>query len=260
MVRDLDVPENVGLWSQGQSPLQLYNFTGFFGSRCTRADWEQIWPVYAGLVRLLDHCVGRILQELREQELYDDALIVFTSDHGEMLGSHCLWQKFCMYEEAVRIPLMFKLPHNLQGVATSRELVSNMDFLPTLCELLQMPAPDGIQGLSLVPSILRGESLNRDRLYIQFDGNGARGNFQRCVVEGKDKLIVDLFKDEIFFELYDVEQDPQELSNLAFREHKRVRELIDVLLTHMRATSDLITFSSSDFDRFLIDYEPVLYG
>ncbi len=49
-----------------------------------------------------------ILDELKEQGLYDDALIIFTSDHGEMLGSHALFQKMCMYEESVRIPLSFK--------------------------------------------------------------------------------------------------------------------------------------------------------
>lgn len=63
-----------------------------------------------GLVRMLDHCVGRVLEELKRQGIYDDSLILFTSDHGEMLGSHGLFQKMCMYEESARVPLFMKFP------------------------------------------------------------------------------------------------------------------------------------------------------
>jgi arylsulfatase A-like enzyme len=98
------LPDNVGRWWPDQSPLQLYNLPGAIGSRYEREDWREPWRVYLGLVSLLDDAVGKLIAELKEQGMYDDTLLVFTSDHGEMLGSHCLWQKMCMYEEAVRTP------------------------------------------------------------------------------------------------------------------------------------------------------------
>lgn len=254
-IRGMEMPENVGMWGAGQSPLQLYNLTGYLGTRYSRKDWQHAWDVYAGLVALLDHCVGEIITKLKEQGMYDDALILWTSDHGEMLGSHCLWQKMCMYEESTHVPLAIKLPAGAKRIDQSDALVSHIDVLPTLCDLLDVDTPDGIDGLSLKDTIESGAPLGRDHIFMQFDGNGARGNFQRAVVRGDHKLIVDLFKDEIFFELYDVVADPQEKYNLAFKERDHVRELSELLREWMSSTDDLVSYEASDYDRFLDAYE-----
>lgn len=257
LVGEVDLPENVGRWSPGQSPLQLYNLPGYLGSRYEREDWREIWRVYAGLVALLDHAIGLVLDELRAAGLYDDALILFTSDHGEMLGSHRLWQKMCMYEEATRVPLAIKLPRGGAAVAESRELVSHIDVLPTLCDFLGVPPPAGLPGVSLRGAIAAGCPLDRAPLFIQFDGNGARGNFQRCLIAGRHKLVVDLFKDETFFELYDVVGDPQEQRNLAWEATGLVRELLAPLLAGMRAGGDLVEVPPGAYERFLRDYPAV---
>lgn len=338
---ELGLPDNVGFWDAGQSPLQLYNLTGFVGTRYSRAEWEAIWRVYLGLVSLLDHCVGMIVDELKAQDMYEDALIVFTSDHGEMLGSHRLWQKMCMYEESVRVPLYVKLPCKAQGdetgcggesecapmahavdgrgdragsqdgsaCAMSKDAagirigapVSAIDVLPTLCGLLGLDTPPGVQGVSLAP-LLAGDGGSPDvetggisrlgqridkgigvisgipnpadpsrngldrsmspgsrPLFIQYDGNGARGNFQRCIITGRHKLIVDLFKDEHYLELYDVEADPTERRNLAFAEENAglVLEMLGRLQRHMASTGDLLALPdpASLLRRFLQERE-----
>ncbi|ULL16703.1 DUF4976 domain-containing protein [Paenibacillus sp. H1-7] len=260
MIRDVKLPDNVGVWADNQSPLQLYNLTGMLGSSYTREEWERIWKVYTGLVALLDYCVGRLVFELKQEGLYDNTLIVFTSDHGEMLGSHRLWQKMCMYEESVKTPLYMKFPSGFTPAVTrSGELVSSVDVLPTLCDYLGIETSDGVSGLSLMP-LLRGEreKLERERIFIQFDGNGARSNFQRCVVEGDYKLIVDIFKDEMFIELYDVTNDPQEMTNLAFQSEEhglRIETMLEALRRHMRDTNDLLALPDGLYERFLADYE-----
>ncbi|OQB14764.1 MAG: Arylsulfatase [Firmicutes bacterium ADurb.Bin193] len=255
-VKEVNLPENVGKWGTNQSPLQLYNLTGAIGTRYSREDWEKIWPVYLGLVSLLDDCVGMIVDELKAQGIYDDTLIIFTSDHGEMLGSHCLWQKMCMYEESVRIPLYIKFPREMafEGIQ-SDELVSAIDVLPTLCDCLGLNPPKGMSGVSLMPA-LHGKALDRDTIFIQFDGNGARGNFQRCAISGNYKLIVDIFKDETFIELYDVVHDSQELVNLAFEpEYKKlIEDMLDKLKHYMLATNDLIALPDNLYERFIADY------
>ena len=255
-VREAALPDNVGEWYPGQSPLQLYNMTGALGARYTRAEWAEIWKVYLGLTALLDHCVGMIIGELKRQGMYDDALIVFTSDHGEMLGSHRLWQKTCMYEEAVRTPLFFKLPA-ADGISPAvRDVpVSAVDVLPTLCDRLGIPVPEGAAGRSLLPVIRNGGTLGPRPVFIQSDGNGARGHFQRCVLDGHYKLIVDLFKDETYFELY-ASGDEGEKNNLAFdpAHAETVRGMLRTLQEHMAATHDLLRIPDGSFDRFLTDY------
>lgn len=239
-VDDFVMPENVGVFYPHQSPLQMYNLTGVVGARYRREEWMESWRVYLGLVSMLDDCVGMVLDTLREEGLYDDSIIIFTSDHGEMLGSHALFQKMCMYEEAAHVPLFISLP----GRQARRidDVVSHVDVLPTLCELLNLSHKGTFDGRSLL-GIMEGR---RDGTgvpaYIQFDGNGARSNFQRCVVMDRYKLIVDYFKDETFFELYDVVADPQETENLLFSGGHDViaLELVRLLRRHMEETSDMV--------------------
>lgn len=254
---EIELPENVGKWCGNQSPLQLYNLTGAIGTRYSREEWREIWKVYLGLVSLLDHGVGRIIDELKKEDLYDNSLIIFTSDHGEMLGSHGLWQKMCMYEESVRTPLYMKFPADCKPAAASIDsLVSSIDVLPTICDYTNIRPKSPMSGRSLMP-LIAGKSSGHERVFIQYDGNGGRGNFQRCIVEGDYKLIVDLFKDETFIELYNVIADPQEMENLAFQDRTyrmNIEEMLHRLREHMRVTNDLLELPPDIYDRFLKSY------
>ena len=242
---DFTLPENVGRWYPHQSPLQLYNLTGMVGSHYSREEWQESWRVYLGLVSMLDDCVGEFVAELKRQGIYDDCLILFTSDHGEMLGSHRLFQKMCMYEESLRTPLLLKLPAGEQAAAKRyRQVVSQVDILPTLCERFGLTTRQPLAGRSLWPLLREGDAPG-GRAFAQFDGNGSLSNFQRCVVEGRYKLIADLFGGETFFELYDVENDPQETDNLIFcpdgSHDEAAVSLGGALIRHMRDTGDRLT-------------------
>lgn len=255
-IRDVPMPDNVGVWSAAQSPLQMYNLPGLVGARYQREDWQRIWDVYMGYVALFDDCVGMIVEELKRQGIYDDTLLIFTSDHGEMLGAHCLWQKMCMYEESVRIPLFMKFPSTF-GAKANRiaEPVSAVDVLPTVCDYLGIDPPAGMCGTSLMPAI-RGERIDRGALFIQYDGNGSRSSLQRCIVSGEYKLTVDMFKDETYLELYRVTEDPMELHNLAFDPNMRgmVESLLQQLRLHMERTGDLVVMPSGVYDQFIETY------
>lgn len=249
-----ELPQNVGLYSPRQSPLQMYNLTGIVGARYGREHWHEAWRVYLGLVSLLDNCIKRIIDELKAQGIYDESLIIFTSDHGEMLGSHSLYQKMCMYEESVRVPLYMKFPKE-EGVPrfVSSALVSNIDVFPTLCKYLHLSPFQKVEGQSLLPIILgTGTSQQARPIFIQYDGNGSRSNFQRCVVQGQFKLIVDMFKDEVYYELYDVLSDPQEQENLLFTvgHDKIIESLFAMLDQHMKETGDLIRLQPFNADEF----------
>ena len=254
--QDLKIPANVGQWYKDQSPLQLYALGGFIGSRYSRQDWEKLWPKYMGLVNLLDDETGKIIRALKEKGLYDKALIIFTADHGEMLGSHSLWMKMCMYEESVRVPLIIKFPSDFHpAIKETGETVSLTDVWPTLMDFLRINKTGKTDGISLMP-LLNGKTLNRERIFIQYDGNAAYASNQRCVVEGNYKLIIDTFKDEVYLELYNVAKDPQETTNLApDPAYKAVAEkLIVEIRKYMRDTNDLLTFPEDAYRHYISNY------
>lgn len=256
---ELNLPDNVGTFYPYQSPLQMYNLTGIIGTRYDRDHWKETWRVYLGLVSMLDTMVAKILDELKEQGLYDDALIIFTSDHGEMLGSHALFQKMCMYEESVRIPLSFKFPkHEQIEASVHTDEVSNIDVLPTLCEYLNLSARQSFDGKSLM-STIRGERSKDRTVFIQYDGNGSYSNFQRAVVKDRYKLIVDCFQAQNYYELYNLSEDPQEMNNLIFTgdEDDRVRTLFALLSEHMEQTNDELTLNVLDLEQFRANYASI---
>jgi choline-sulfatase len=257
---DVKMPENVGVWYPQQSPLQMYNISGFLGARYSREEWQNIWAKYLGLVKLLDDEIGRIIAALKEEGLYDQSLIIFTADHGEMLGSHSLWQKMCMYEESAKVPLIVKFPTDFPMVSKDIATpVSLTDVFPTLLEFTGLPTIVDLDGSSLLPMI-QGKKAEDRPVFIQYDGNGSLGNFQRSVVQGNYKLIVDLFKDEVFLELYDVVNDRQETTNLAFQENHAATtcQLLETLRTYMQTKKDRLSLAPNAYERFIKDYKTIV--
>mgnify|MGYP004696250847 CR=1 FL=1 len=251
---DFTLPENVGRFYSFQSPLQMYNLTGVIGGGYRRDEWKESWRVYLGLVRLLDDQVGRILSELKSQGLYDESLIIFTSDHGEMLGSHSLYQKMCMYEESSHVPLYMKLPSSCSASEKAYDgLVSLIDIVPTLKDYLGFESMNGFDGISLRPYIEGRADCVHDTLFMQYDGNGSRSNFQRAVLRGNYKLILDMFKDEYFIELYDTVNDREEKENLIFLSDgydDLAYEMLGSLRAFMEETGDLIAMPDIDISIF----------
>lgn len=251
-LEDVSLPENVGKWYPHQSPLQKYNLTGIIGNSYHCEDWEEAWRVYLGLVGLLDHCIGRMIDKLKQKGLYDNSIIVFGSDHGEMLGSHCLFQKMCMYEESVKTPLSIHFPKGEGNGTAVDTYVSHIDVFPTICDVYQVEAGNKVNGSSLMKLIRDKEAQPARPVLIQYDGNASRGNFQRCIIWKKHKLIVDIFKDEIYYELYDLENDSQETVNLLFEDgyQSMAKEMEQLLRAHQQQIGDTQISLEADFDKF----------
>jgi len=251
---DFKLPDNVGVWYPHQSPLQLYNVTGALGGHYRKEEWAESWRVYLGLVSLLDHCVGQIITELKAQNIYNDCLILFTSDHGEMLGSHRLFQKMCMYQESVKVPLYLRLPGSiLHQKHRISQTVSHIDVLPTLCHYLGLEPGLETEGISLHGMIDDNGQAFSHPVFIQYDGNSCLSGFQRCVIDGAQKLIMDVFQNEIFFELYNTDMDPEETVNLLFKKGYADdgARLFSLLLEHMRHTSDELFCKSDVYKQFI---------
>jgi len=143
-------------------------------------------------------------------------MIVYTSDHGHMMGAHGLHGKGpYMYEEVTNVPFIVRTPDR-QG-RTSDALVSHLDVLPTVLDALGIDRPECLHGESLLPLLDGSRDSIRETAMIDFHrfsiNHDSRGGFYpiRCLTDGRHKLVVNLFETD---EFYDLQADPHETTNL----------------------------------------------
>lgn len=169
---------------------------------------------YCAAIQLIDDQVGLILDALQERGALATTYVVFSSDHGEMLGDHGLYTKSVAYEASLRVPLLVAGP-GIEGGRVSDALSELIDINPTICELAGLPPQNNIDALSFAP-VLRG-----DRDDHRAETVTALRHF-RAVRTRRYKLIEN-YGDVT--ELYDLHEDPAELNNVAEDAPDTVREL-----------------------------------
>ncbi len=173
---------------------------------------------YANLAQM-DDCLGQVLRALRDLDLEKNTIVVYTSDHGEMLGEHGLWGKFVFYESSVRVPLIFHVPGRT-AAARSLTPVSLVQVLPTLAELCGLPAPSGLDG----PSFARDFSEPRGSLDTPVFSEFALGTPRAKYMIRRGDYKYNYYVSDTP-ELYNLRDDPAEMRNLAQApDHKRIVE------------------------------------
>jgi arylsulfatase A-like enzyme len=135
----------------------------------TEDDWRRIIANYWGLCSLVDTHVGTILQTLDDCRLRDRTIVVFTSDHGDMMGAHRLLAKCLMYQEAIRVPLLIRLPQQRGGRRVTGP-VSQIDLVPTLLGLLGHQPPDHLHGRSLHAEMTSADARVQRCAFVEWDG------------------------------------------------------------------------------------------
>jgi arylsulfatase A-like enzyme len=173
-------------------------------ARATRA-------YYYSMTQLMDEQLGAILTALDELGFSDNTIVIFTSDHGEMLGDHSIGQKGpLIYEGVTRVPLFIRYPH---GFAPCRveECVSLVDLAPTILDFAGLEHPLRKDGDSLKDRLQLGQPLLRNGVRIEYKEEPDRIRF-KCWVTPEWKLAV--YLGENFGELYDLRNDPGEKHNL----------------------------------------------
>lgn len=178
---------------------------------------------YYGAISYIDDKVGQLLQALEATNLRDDTLILFVSDHGEMLGERGLWYKMSFFEWSARVPLIVHAPGRITPRRVSQH-VSLVDLLPTLVEIAGDGAPPEyagpIDGRSLLPLLQGDETGAAGTVVGEMLGEGAVAPLV-MIRRGRYKYVYSRPDPE---QLYDLEADPRELHNLAGRpEHEAVR-------------------------------------
>lgn len=196
---------------------------------------------FFGANSFIDYEIGRVLEAV--EKYAPDAIVIYTSDHGDFLSSHSLWAKGpSTYDEITRIPFIVKWPGVVEPGTTCEKPVSHINIVPTILDASGLNIPKILEGKSICTT-LKNPEVNTGNIYMEFsryevDHDGF-GGFQplRSVFDGRYKLTINLLvKDE----LYDLENDPHELNNIIDSEkYITIRnQLHDNLLEWMNRTRD----------------------
>lgn len=182
------------------------------------AEWkyQRYMRDYAKTVKSLDDNVGRVLDYLKEHDMLDNTLVVYTSDQGFYMGEHGWFDKRFMYEESMHTPLIMHLPKGLDKRGDIPQLVQNIDYAPTFLELAGAEIPEDIQGVSLVPLLKRESPKDwRKSLYYHFYEYPAEHMVKRHYGVRTDHYkLIHFYNDIDEWELYDLKEDPTEMHNI----------------------------------------------
>lgn len=171
---------------------------------------------YYGLITFTDANIGRMLDVIDGSSLKENTVVIYTSDHGESAGHHDLWQKFCFYEPAARVPLIVRYPGAPSGVRSTYD-VSLVDLAPTLYEIAGIEPPKGLAGESLLAAVTgengdagRGNDLANRPVFAEYHAHGIIGS-SYMIKKGGVKYI---YYPGYEAQLFDLARDPDETVNL----------------------------------------------
>ena len=204
---------------EGSSHLYQAGYRGRFEQRAARllslddpAELARVRSLYDGEIYFADRLFGELLERLRALDLYEDSILVLTSDHGEEFMEHGHLQHGWLTQENLRIPLLIRHP-GLRGGERHALRVSNLDLMPTLLALVGIDPPEGIDGRNLL-EVEGGAGGGVESATLAAVANTERKRNSASILRGDTKLIVHC-QGKRRRELYDLERDPGERDDLA---------------------------------------------
>ena len=191
------------------------------GDLLTRDERLEAWPrtaehirrhiaEYYAMITHLDAQIGRVLTVLEQTGHAENTIVVLAGDNGLAIGQHGLMGKQNLYHHSVRVPLIFSGP-GIPQAERRQTFCYLLDIYPTLCDMIDLPVPDTVEGVSLLPALLDADATARDTLLLAYRG------VQRAVLDRQHKLIEYVVNGQRTTQLFDLHGDPMELENLADR-------------------------------------------
>ena len=234
-------PANYGREYGGHFSLQSRQGRQYerFASWGYRDRYDEVMAVYHQMVHGVDAAVGMIRRAVKEAGAADDTVFIFTSDNGFFCGSHGYGSKVLPYEEASKVPLILFDPRhpNSGKKLRSDSLTANLDLAPTILELAGLQAPEGMDGVSLLPLLDDPEATVRETAAL-INVWGPKKVHSLAVVTKDHKYVYWPYEDGKTFkpteELYHLAEDPHELENVV---ESDPRALHDLRATYDRAVS-----------------------
>ncbi|MHC4873272.1 MAG: sulfatase-like hydrolase/transferase [Planctomycetota bacterium] len=225
----------IGEWAEDFENLPYalkLNYDRFAMKTAGKEEIRMARKAFFAQITHVDHQIRVVIGYLREEKLLDNTIIVFTSDHGDMLGNHNLWAKTVLYEESNRIPL-FIVPaegtSHFKNDTIDERLVEHRDIMPTLLDMAGIDIPKHVEGMSLI------KDESRDYLY----GEHNEDEKANRMIRDKDyKLIYYPTGNKV--QLFNITEDPQERYDLSEKpNHKEKREELEKLLIENMYGSDM---------------------
>lgn len=238
---DINFPESF----KDQENLKKHKFLGklldiaFFRGMVLRTDPEELVRQFIaatyGSVAMVDHGIGQILSSLDKFDLANNTMVIYTSDHGDMMGDHGLILKGpCPFDGVMRVPLIWKVPGITNG-GISDSLVSSIDIPKTILELEgigKTQQPYGIQGVNIAPILKEPSKKARDFCLVEHDEElfsfGVRVRLRHLITESHKLTIYNGLNG--YGDLFDRKKDPLELNNLWYSHSELRNKLIEKLL------------------------------
>ena len=171
---------------------------------------------YLATIKSVDDNIGRVLEYLKENGLEENTIVVYASDQGFFLGEHGFFDKRFMYEEALRMPFIIRYPGKIKPGIIVDDIITNIDFAPTLLEMAGIPIPEAVQGNSFF-SNLKGKTPQdwRQSMYYHYYEFPYYHRVQpHYGIRNQRYKLIHFYYDVDVWEFYDLQNDPSEMNNL----------------------------------------------
>jgi len=187
---------------------------------------REYMQAYHACISFVDAQIGKIFDSLKEQGLWDNTIVVLTSDHGYHLGEHFIWGKVTLFEICNRIPFIIRVPGQTTPGTVSQGLIESVDLFPTLAELCEVKTPQDIQGSSMVAMLKDPLLPGKEVVYTVVTRGKSLGKAIRT-----DRWRYSLWPDG-GEELYDLKTDIEEHQNLA--SSKQHADILNRMRTYLK--------------------------
>ncbi len=195
---------------------EAFKKAGLAGEALVRWKYRRYLQDYLGCVAAVDESVGRVLDCLDKSGLARNTLVIYTSDQGFFLGEHGWFDKRFMYEEALRMPLVMRLPGRLPAGTVNNDIITNVDFAPTFHDLAGLIKSPAMQGRSFLPLVTgrRVSGWPKSAYYHYYEFPAVHMVKRHYGVRTGRYKLIHFYYDIDAWELYDLAKDPHELRNV----------------------------------------------
>lgn len=201
---------------------------------------------YYAAINEMDEQVGKVIQACKDLGIYDNTIFIYTTDHGDNMYNHSLLQKHCMFEHAVKIPLIVSYPKTFPQNKVNNSLVSLLDIPPTILKLTGGSVPTSFDGISLTEAIDKKVSDERMIFSEFYEAGGNYKMFPKAksipMRMCRYKQFKYIYTHGFIEQLYDLKTDPDEMNNLVYSAYNKHSSIIEKLR--------LVTLNNWKIDEF----------
>tara|TARA_B100000900_G_scaffold247694_1_gene210745 strand:- start:2682 stop:4265 length:1584 start_codon:yes stop_codon:yes gene_type:complete len=180
---------------------------------------------YLATIKSVDDNIGKVLEYLEQSGLEDNTIIIYASDQGFFIGEHGWFDKRFMYEESIRMPFVIKYPGIIKPNTVNDDIITNIDFAPTILEMADVKYPNSVQGKSFFKNLIKKRSNDwRQSMYYHYYEYPFYHHVQpHYGIRNERYKLIHFYYDIDVWELYDLKNDPNELNNIiSSKKHKKL--------------------------------------